>query len=198
MFYRSCGKTLQTGSRACRGGEKKTGVEETAGTLGQQGQAGGGEGEELQKQEEGAELQVQRRAAVLLFEADVAEVSVVDADDAVVLLEEALLLRLASPLQTLDQQAQSPERAREAREPWRRLGSGTASTRSPLHPCSRWERANAPARRELDVLKVSVERAAGRRRLWLCQEQEENPSIHTQKHQAATPGAEAEPLAATR
>lgn len=49
-----------------------------------------------------------RRAAILLFEADVSQVSVVDADDAVVLLEEALLLGLAPPLQTLDQQAQSP------------------------------------------------------------------------------------------
>lgn len=47
---------------------------------------------------------------VLLFEADVPQVAVIDADDAVVLLEEALLLSLPSPLQTLDQQAKSPER----------------------------------------------------------------------------------------
>lgn len=40
----------------------------------------------------------------------------IDADDAVVLLEEALLLRLAPPLQTLDQQAQSPERVKQARQ----------------------------------------------------------------------------------
>lgn len=37
----------------------------------------------------------------------------VDAHDAVVLLEEALLLRLAAPLQTLDQQAKSPETFRD-------------------------------------------------------------------------------------
>lgn len=47
-------------------------------------------------------------APVLLFEADVSQVSVIDTDDAVVLPEEALLLGLASPLQTLDQQAKSP------------------------------------------------------------------------------------------
>lgn len=107
----------------------KTGEEETAGMLGQRSRAGGGEGEELQKQEEGAEPDA---AAVLLFEADAAQVPVVDADDAVVLLEEALLLRLAPPLQTLDQQAQSPARAKEAREPaWKKPGSGTASTPAP-------------------------------------------------------------------
>lgn len=39
---------------------------------------------------------------VLLFEADVPQVTIIDADDAVVLLEEALLLGLPSPLQTLD------------------------------------------------------------------------------------------------
>lgn len=66
----------------------------------------------------------------------------VDADDAVVLLEEALLLRLAPPLQTLDQQAQSPARAKEAREPaWGRLGSGTAST---LAPSTRAAAGSAP------------------------------------------------------
>lgn len=54
-----------------------------------------------------------RRAAVLLFKADVSQVSVVDADDAVVLLEEALLLGLPAPLQTLDQQAKSPETCRD-------------------------------------------------------------------------------------
>lgn len=48
-------------------------------------------------------------AAILLFEADVSQVSVIDSDDAVVLLEEGLLLGLASTLQALDQQAQSPE-----------------------------------------------------------------------------------------
>lgn len=47
---------------------------------------------------------------VLLFEADVPQIAVIDADDAVVLLEEALLLGLPSPLQTLDQQAKSPAR----------------------------------------------------------------------------------------
>lgn len=112
--------------------KKKAGEEETAGTLGQRGRTGSGEGEELQKQEEGAEADA---AAVLLFEADAAQVPVVDADDAVVLLEEALLLRLAPPLQTLDQQAQSPARAKEAREPaWGRPGSGTASTLPPPLP----------------------------------------------------------------
>lgn len=73
------------------------------------------------EQEEGAkpsrqEVPAPGRAAILLFEADVAQVSVVDADDAVVLLEEALLLRLAAPLQTLDQQAQSPETVRDGRQ----------------------------------------------------------------------------------
>lgn len=48
-------------------------------------------------------------AAALLFKSDVSQVSVIDTDDAVVLLEQALLLGLASPLQTLDQQAKSPE-----------------------------------------------------------------------------------------
>lgn len=52
------------------------------------------------------------RWRVLLFEADVPQVAVIDADDAVVLLEEALLLGLPSPLQTLDQQAKSPARFR--------------------------------------------------------------------------------------
>lgn len=47
-------------------------------------------------------------AAALLFEADVPQVPVIDTDDAVVLLEEALLLGFAAPLQTLDQQAKSP------------------------------------------------------------------------------------------
>lgn len=50
-----------------------------------------------------------RPASVLLFEADVPQVSVIDTDDTVVLLEQALLLGLASALQTLDQQAKSPE-----------------------------------------------------------------------------------------
>lgn len=47
-------------------------------------------------------------AAALLFEANVPQVPVIDTDDAVVLLEEALLLGLPAPLQTLDQQAKSP------------------------------------------------------------------------------------------
>lgn len=63
-------------------------------------------------------------AAALLFEADVPQVSIIDTDDAVILLEEALLLGLAAPLQTLDQQAKSPamfrpssqQDAREARQ----------------------------------------------------------------------------------
>lgn len=129
------------------------------GTLGQRGRTGGGEGEELQKQEEGAEADA---AAVLLFEADAAQVPVVDADDAVVLLEEALLLRLAPPLQTLDQQAQSPARAKEAREPaWGRPGSGTASTLPPPPPPST--------------------RAAAGSAPTLRQAQEDHPSIDTQK-----------------
>lgn len=49
-------------------------------------------------------------AAALLFKADVSQVSIIDTDDAVVLLEEALLLGLASFLQSLDQQAKSPEK----------------------------------------------------------------------------------------
>lgn len=52
---------------------------------------------------------------LLLFKADVAQVSVVDSDDAVVLLKEAVLLSLSSPLQTLDQQAKSPERSKGQR-----------------------------------------------------------------------------------
>jgi len=67
-------------------------------------------------------------APVLLFKADVAQVPVVDADDAVVLPEEALLLGLASFLQTLDQQAQSPERCRGSRE-----RGGGASAREHHH-----------------------------------------------------------------
>lgn len=42
---------------------------------------------------------------VLLFKMDVPQVSIINAHDAVVLLEQTLLLRLASPLQALDQQA---------------------------------------------------------------------------------------------
>lgn len=57
----------------------------------------------------GGEQQGLRRAAVLLFKADVSQVSIIDTDDAVVLLEEALLLSFPSPFQTLDQQAKSPE-----------------------------------------------------------------------------------------
>lgn len=53
-------------------------------------------------------------AAVLLFKSDVSQVSVIDTDDTVVLLEEALLLGLPSPLQTLDQQAKSPEMFRSS------------------------------------------------------------------------------------
>lgn len=44
----------------------------------------------------------------LLFESDVSEVAVIDTDNTVVLLEEALLLGFASALQTFDQKAQSP------------------------------------------------------------------------------------------
>lgn len=45
---------------------------------------------------------------VLLFEADVSQVSIINAYDAVILLEQTMLLSLASPLQALDQQAKSP------------------------------------------------------------------------------------------
>lgn len=54
--------------------------------------------------------QEQLQRAVLLFESDVSQVSVIDTDDAVILLEKALVFSLPSPLQTLDQQAKSPER----------------------------------------------------------------------------------------
>lgn len=55
------------------------------------------------------------RAAVLLFKADVSQVSVIDTDDTVILLEEALLVGLASLLQTLDQQAKSPEKVQKSK-----------------------------------------------------------------------------------
>lgn len=44
----------------------------------------------------------------LLFEAQVADVSLIDPDDAVVLLEEALLLGFAAGFQTLHEQALCP------------------------------------------------------------------------------------------
>lgn len=137
-------KRLQTGGQACRGGEShqsgksRSGRDDGnagAGRTTAAGKPGGGatEADRLGddgEQKEGAELITQevrdtgRRAAVLLFEADVSEVSVVDAHDAVVLLEEALLLRLASPLQTLDQQAKSPERFKDGCQRLRRLTAG--------------------------------------------------------------------------
>ena len=52
----------------------------------------------------------------LLFESQVSDVRLVNAHNAVVLLEQALLLGLATPLQTLDQQAVGPVGAGE----WRR------------------------------------------------------------------------------
>lgn len=97
------------------------------------------------EQKEGAKLITQEvpapgRAAILLFEADVPQVSVIDADDAVVLPEEALLLGLAAPLQTLDQQAKSPETFRDECQRGRRaapVGSdGARSGRRAEHPGS--------------------------------------------------------------
>lgn len=44
----------------------------------------------------------------LLFEAQVANVSLIDPDDAVVLLEESLLLSFSTRLQALHEQAMSP------------------------------------------------------------------------------------------
>lgn len=72
-----------------------------------------------------------RWRGVLLFKADVSQVTIVDADDAVVLLEEALLLSLPSPLQTLDQQAKSPARFKQ--QSARHLGARQHGCR-PLSP----------------------------------------------------------------
>lgn len=59
----------------------------------------------------------------------------IDAHDAVVLLEEALLLRLASPLQTLDQQAKSPATVKDACQ--RAAGALSESPPLPLPRCRR-------------------------------------------------------------
>ena len=63
---------------------------------------------------------------VLLFEARVAQVRVVDAHNAVVLLEQLLLVRLAPPLQALHQQAQGP------------AGNGTDRLKRAGKPYSKW------------------------------------------------------------
>ena len=54
----------------------------------------------------------------LLFESQVSDVRLVNAHNAVVLLEQALLLGLATPLQTLDQQAVGPVGAQSGDGGW--------------------------------------------------------------------------------
>lgn len=67
----------------------------------------------------------------------------IDAHDAVVLLEEALLLRLASPLQTLDQQAKSPATVKDACQP---SAGALSEFPLPLPRCLRCRRAPASCR----------------------------------------------------
>lgn len=64
--------------------------------------------EKAAREKKGTECRMRPTLWSLLFEAQLANVSLIDSDDAVVLLEETLLLRLASALQTLHQQALGP------------------------------------------------------------------------------------------